>query len=97
MFPHFPHIFPHFLVHPCPVPGQGDHAQTSPSDGEEDVLGPRVLAVLVGADDRWPTTAGGANIRGTLGIMEINSELMVINGGFSMANSELKDIYPLVL
>lgn len=50
--PSFSHIFPHFLVHPWPVPGQGDHAQTSPSDGEEDVLGPRILAVLVGADDR---------------------------------------------
>ena len=44
--------FPTFLHHPRPVPGQGDHAQTSPSDGEEDVLGPRILAVLVGAEDR---------------------------------------------
>ena len=35
--PHFP-TFSHMVV-PCPVALQGDHAQTSPSDGE-DVLGP---------------------------------------------------------
>lgn len=56
------------MVVPCPVALQGDHAQASPSDGEEDVLGPRVLAVLAGARRAMTTgTDWWCKYKGNLG------------------------------